>query len=93
MISIRIDGGEGHYTRELVIQRLDSPSKKLKWEEKGWYRVKLYVVSTEAFGREFKQHIRSATFQHAYGDDVLTLTSEAIDALGGLGGPRTGLLR
>lgn len=30
------------------------------------------------------------TFEHRYGDDVLTMISKAIDALGGHGGPELG---
>lgn len=80
-IRVTIEHPSGAFKRVLEISRVDGSPRPDRVDpataEAAANRVEDYEV---------KSLRGAATFRHRYGDDLLTLVSEAIDALGGRGG-------
>lgn len=73
-----VQEGDTLARRFLTIDRSESDQGKNDHDEVYNYDVKLA-------GGRFQ---RSSVLAHRYGDDILTLVSEAIDSLGGRGGAK-----
>ena len=95
MIHVQIEGrfhgdpDQVHFTRTLEIENIDEAVPT--YRDNGLvsrYRVRTVTNNIDTY--------LEAEFEHTYGDDVYTIVAEAIDAIGGRGGPsveRGGLRR
>lgn len=77
MIRVTIEGVSLPFRRILEIENLDGPQPSPRDHS----AIHTYGVVLNTPRRQLAE----SSFEHRYGDDLLTLVSEAIDALGGRG--------
>ena len=82
-VNVGIDGPG--FSRMLQIENLESTVPMERFPQD----VHRYRATFVGMTKRRDEGPVEAEFEHRYGDDVFTLIAEAIDALGGRGGPQT----